>query len=64
MRVGLSDTTYTQTFNAQQCREEKEKVLEQMCITLDADEKYQLSKLTTARQMDQFVVSMIKKHLG
>ena len=62
MRVGLSETTYTQTFDAQQCREEKEKILEDMCITLDAEEKYQLSKLTTARQMDQFVITMVNKH--
>ena len=62
MRIGLSDTTYTQTFNAEQCRKEKMKILKQMCIKLDADEKLQLSKLTTARQMDQFVCSMVNKY--
>lgn len=62
MRVGLSDTTFTQTFNAEQCREEKIKILEEMCIPLDRDELSQLKKMTTARQMDQFVVSMINKH--
>lgn len=62
MRVELSDTTYTQVFNAQKCREEKEKILEQMCITIDATEKAQLNRMTTARQMDQFVTRMINKY--
>lgn len=64
MRVNIDsgDTTYIQHFNAEKCREEKEKILAQMCITLDKNDKYELSKLTTARQMDQFVCRMINKH--
>ena len=62
MRVDLDDTTYIQHFDAEKCRKEKEKILKQMCIYLDRDERIQLSKLTTARQMDAFVVSMINKH--
>ena len=62
MRVDLSDTTYTQLFNAEKCREEKRKILEQMCIELDLDDKILLNKLTTARQMDAFVVSMVHKY--
>ena len=62
MKVSLSDTTYTQYFDAERCREEKIKILKEMCIYLDRDERIQLSKLTTARQMDAFVCSMINKH--
>lgn len=62
MQFSLTDADRTLVFDAEKCRKEKIKILDQMCIPLDRDERIQLSKLTTARQMDAFVVSMINKH--
>lgn len=64
MRIDSGNMDYIYVFDPEVCREEKLQILDDMCININSEERAHLNKLTTARQMDSFVVSMMNKYWG
>ena len=64
MFIGYTCGTAAMPFNANICREEKRKILEDFCILslMTEEENSRLNELKTEFEMERFVRSMVKKY--